>query len=173
MRAMTTLMENDLPVSLVMKAIDGPLIVPRKSPGPYGVEVSIERVTWNGSGQSALLADPCDVRIGSHRDHVETAAYCAVAVVALSIRGREVDCDADRHQLLNNFRLPRDTHGFLQQVKASPGFLADGNVDEVSSVLAWLPGARHACSPDRARHHRQAARPNESGKSPKVTDGAD
>jgi hypothetical protein len=34
MRAMTTLMENDLPVSLVMKAIDGPLIVPRKSPGP-------------------------------------------------------------------------------------------------------------------------------------------
>jgi hypothetical protein len=65
MRAMTTLMENDLPVSLVMKAIDGPLIVPRKSPGPYGVEVSIERVTWNGSGQSALLADPCDVRIGS------------------------------------------------------------------------------------------------------------
>ena len=62
---MTTLMENDLPVSLVMKAIDGPLIVPRKSPGPYGVEVSIERVTWNGSGQSALLADPCDVRIGS------------------------------------------------------------------------------------------------------------
>lgn len=34
MRAMTMLMENDLPVSLVMKAIDGPLIVPRKSPGP-------------------------------------------------------------------------------------------------------------------------------------------
>ena len=62
---MTTLMENDPPVSLVMKAIDGPLIVPRKSPGPYGVEVSIERVTWNGSGQSALLAGPCDVRIGS------------------------------------------------------------------------------------------------------------
>jgi uncharacterized protein len=34
LRPMATLLENDLPVSLVMKAVDGPLMVTRKNPGP-------------------------------------------------------------------------------------------------------------------------------------------
>jgi uncharacterized protein len=33
LRAMTTLLENDLPLSLVMQAVDGPLIVTQKPTG--------------------------------------------------------------------------------------------------------------------------------------------
>jgi len=36
LRAMTTLLESDLPVSLVMQAVDGPLIVTRKPTPPAG-----------------------------------------------------------------------------------------------------------------------------------------
>jgi hypothetical protein len=32
-----------------------------------------------------------------------------------------MDGEADRHQLRNDFRLPRNSHGFLQEVKASKG----------------------------------------------------
>jgi len=52
LRAMTTLLENELPVSLVMQAVDGPLIVTR-SPPPNSDATAAAGEAPRGSGPPA------------------------------------------------------------------------------------------------------------------------
>ena len=66
----------------------------------------------------------------------------------------------------------KDARNFIN-VAVSAGFLADGDVDEISSVLAWLPGARHLVLLIEPDIIGKPARPNGACLSSKVVEGAD